>query len=80
MWSDIHFEEWRKDYKPLEVYQGWKLINNNIIAKHNEDTSTWIMDVVATKIDASNKIGAFMYGIPTLMWDLKPISLNIVDK
>ena len=80
MWSDIHFEEWRKDYKPLEVYQGWKLINNNIIAKHNEDTSTWIMDVVATKIDASNKIGAFMYDLPTLMWDLKPISLNIVYK
>ena len=81
MWSDIHFEEWRKDYKPLEVYQGWKLINNNnTIGKHNEDTSTWIMDVVATKIDASSKRGAFMYHFSILMLDLKPNLLNIMYK
>ena len=82
LWTKIHFEEWRKDYQPLEVYQGWKLIrdNKNIIGKHYEDTSTWIMDVVATKIDASSKRGAFMYHFSILMLDLKPSLLNIMYK
>ncbi|MQG38396.1 MAG: class I SAM-dependent methyltransferase [SAR202 cluster bacterium] len=82
LWTKIHFEEWRKDYQPLEVYQGWKLIrdNKNIIGKHDEDTSTWIMDVVATKIDASSKRGAFMYHFSILMLDLKPSLLNIMYK
>lgn len=56
MWASVEFEEWRRDFKPLEPWQGWKLARPTIADDKIPDAnnaSTWILDIVATKAAAT---------------------------
>ena len=51
LWENIKFEEWRKNYRPLEKYDGWITLNKNVqeLIPNPKTDSSWILDVVAYK-------------------------------
>jgi len=51
LWENIKFEEWRKNYHPLEKYEGWVTLNKNVqtLIPKPETDSSWILDVIAYK-------------------------------
>ena len=55
LWNNLVFEEWRRNYHPLERYQGWKLIRNDEhVIRNLGQVSTWTMNVIARKRRESN--------------------------
>lgn len=49
-WTDIRFEEWRKDFRPLEAYRPWAKYGTNIrqIPDYN-NASAWVLNVISKK-------------------------------
>jgi SAM-dependent methyltransferase len=48
LWDDVDFEEWRRQYSPLDAYEGW-LANSVDERLIPTGASSWTMNVVATK-------------------------------
>lgn len=52
LWSEVNYEPWRKDYEPMEPYQGWRLCgySDAVVAGSTQSApSSWIMQIRAVK-------------------------------
>lgn len=83
LWENIKYEEWRKEYYPLEKYQGWKLISGikNKMIPDPDNATTWLMDVTATKSANVNPSLPTINDLPILMLDFiqtKQLSLRTI--
>ncbi len=56
LWSNVEYEEWRRDFQPLEQYRPWQKYGTNIrqIPDYG-NASAWVLNVIATKPETASQ-------------------------